>query len=127
MSTARLFRSANNLRTVSSICSAFLLLGLLVGCQSTPINSSTPPFDLASASVETLLNAASQADSQNDAEAAAEYRLQAIELLIYENNLRRAATEIDALPALQLLSDGLPLHRDAGLLDPEVRAAQVKE
>jgi len=107
MSTARLLRNANNLRTVSSLCSALLLLGLLVGCQSTSINSGTTPFDLASASVETLLNAASQADSQNDAEAAAEYRLQAIDLLISENNLRRAATEIDALPAQQLLSDEL--------------------
>ncbi len=78
-----------------------------MGASQHQANSGNTPFDLASASVETLLNAASQADSQNDAEAAAEYRLKAIELLIYENNLRRAATEIDALPAQQLLSDEL--------------------
>jgi outer membrane PBP1 activator LpoA protein len=107
MSTARLLQNAKDSWNISGICFALLLLGLLAGCQSTPANSGNAPFDLASASVETLLDAASQADSQNDAEAAAEYRLKAIELLIYENNLRRAATEIDALPAQQLLSDEL--------------------
>ena len=72
MSTARLLQNANDSWNISGICFALLLLGLLAGCQSTPTNSGNIPFDLASASVETLLDAASQADSQNDAEAAAE-------------------------------------------------------
>ena len=92
-----MLRKTINLKPAFCACVVMLLLG----CQSTPIDSSTASADEAiTASIDALLVAASQADLAT----AAAFRLRAIDLLIAANDLERAAFQLEALPEARLLS-----------------------